>query len=348
MLEIDELVKMSKYAGMREDLVQAGGGNTSVKINDKIMYIKSSGYHLSEVERKTGYSKVNYKKIVEFFKNYNEDEITQEKEKKILEEILIEGNRPSIETFLHSITDKYTLHTHPVLVNIFTSRKNGMKILKEIFPNSIVITYKTPGIFLAKELFNEIIKYKDKKREIIFLKNHGLIISGENVEKVIEKNEKVLNILEKKLEVDMKAYKTSTHIYLKLNEILDNNIVYLCENQRIKSYLKKNKFQELKYWFSPDSLIYCGKRLLKLNNEEDLLKRAKTHINKYGKFNIIYYEENFYIVASNVKKAKEIESVLAFNLQILDENKNEKIELLSEREQNFLLNWDSEKYRKNM
>ena len=29
--EILGLVEISKYAGMREDLVQAGGGNTSVK-----------------------------------------------------------------------------------------------------------------------------------------------------------------------------------------------------------------------------------------------------------------------------------------------------------------------------
>lgn len=39
---LDALVKMSKYAGQRFDLVQAGGGNTSVKFGNK-MYIKASG-----------------------------------------------------------------------------------------------------------------------------------------------------------------------------------------------------------------------------------------------------------------------------------------------------------------
>ena len=40
---------MSKYAGMREDLVQAGGGNSSYKISQTEMAIKASGYQLSDL-----------------------------------------------------------------------------------------------------------------------------------------------------------------------------------------------------------------------------------------------------------------------------------------------------------
>ena len=38
--EIKKLIKLSKYAGMREDIIQAGGGNTSVKIDNEKMFIK--------------------------------------------------------------------------------------------------------------------------------------------------------------------------------------------------------------------------------------------------------------------------------------------------------------------
>lgn len=143
--EIKNLIKLSKYAGMREDIIQAGGGNTSVKIDDKTMFIKSSGYQLSEIEENAGYSKVNYKKIVNYFKSHLE--IKRSDEKELLEETLMEGKRPSIETFLHSITEKYTLHTHPVVINVFTSRTNGMEELKSMFPDSLIIDYQTPGIF---------------------------------------------------------------------------------------------------------------------------------------------------------------------------------------------------------
>ena len=90
--EITNLIKLSKYAGMREDIIQSGGGNTSVKINDETMFIKSSRYQLSEMEENVGYSKVNYKKIVDYFKSNLE--IKRSDEKELLENTLIEGKRP--------------------------------------------------------------------------------------------------------------------------------------------------------------------------------------------------------------------------------------------------------------
>lgn len=345
--EIKKLIKLSKYAGMREDIIQAGGGNTSVKINNEKMFIKSSGYQLSEMEENVGYSKVNYKKIVDYFKSHLE--IKRSDEKELLEGTLIEGNRPSIETFLHSITEKYTLHTHPLLINVFTSRVNGMEELKSIFPDSLIIGYQTPGIFLAKDFFDKFSKLDNlQKVNIVFLKNHGLIVSGRNVDEVIELHEKVLKTLEDRLKINMQAYRNSTYLYKKLESFLENNIVYLCENSQIKSFKKNNNIDKVNYCFSPDSLIYCNKKILVLNKNDDMLEATKKHVLEYGNASVIFFENEFYIIAPNIKKAKEIESVLSFNLQVLELNKNEKMDFLIEEEQNFLLNWDSEKYRKDL
>ena len=347
MNEIKNLIKLSKYAGMREDIIQSGGGNTSVKINDETMFIKSSGYQLSEMEENVGYSKVNYKKIVDYFKSHLE--IKRSDEKELLENTLIQGKRPSIETFLHSITEKYTLHTHPLLINVFTSRKNGMKELKSMFPNSLIIDYQTPGIFLAKEFFDKFSKLENpQKANIVFLKNHGLIVSGKNMDEVIELHESILETLENKLKVNMQAYRNSTFLFKKLEDFIENNIVYLCENRRIKNFIENNSIKDVNYCFSPDSLIYCNKKILLLNKNDDMLEVVKNHNLKYGNFNVVYFENELYIIAPNVKKAKEIESVLSFNLQVLKLNKNDEMDFLTEEEQNFLLNWDSEKYRKNL
>ena len=345
--EIKNLIKLSKYAGMREDIIQAGGGNTSVKIDDEAMFIKSSGYQLSEMEENTGYSKVNYKEIVDYFKNCLE--IKRSDEKDLLERTLIEGKRPSIETFLHSITEKYTLHTHPLLINVFTSRVSAMEELKSIFPDSLIIGYQTPGIFLAKDFFEKFSKLDNpQKANIVFLKNHGLIVSGKNVDEVINLHEKVLRTLEDRLKTNMQAYRNSTYLYKKLENFIENNIVYLCENSKIKNFIENNNIYKVNYCFSPDSLIYCNKKILVLNKNNDVLETTKKHILEYGNFNVIFFENEFYIIAPNIKKAKEIESVLSFNLQVLELNKNEKMDFLEEEEQNFLLNWDSEKYRKNL
>ena len=346
-IEIESLIKLSKYSGMREDIIQAGGGNTSVKINDETMFIKSSGYQLSEMEENAGYSKVNYKKIVDYFKTNLE--IKRSDEKNLLEDTLIEGKRPSIETFLHSITEKYTLHTHPVVINVFTSRTNGMEELKSMFPDSLIIDYQTPGIFLAKKFFDKFSKSDNpQKTNIVFLKNHGLIVSGKNVDEVIELHENILKILEDRLKINMQAYRNSTYLYKKLENFIENNIVYLCENSRIKSFIENNNIDKVNYCFSPDSLIYCNKKILVLNKNDDVLEVTKKHILEYGNANVIFFENKFYIIAPNIKKAKEIESVLSFNLQVLELNKNDEMDFLTEEEQNFLLNWDSEKYRKNL
>lgn len=345
--EIKNLIKLSKYAGMREDIIQAGGGNTSVKIDDEKMFIKSSGYQLSEMEENAGYSKVNYKKIADYFKNHLE--IKRSNEKELLEETLIEGKRPSIETFLHSITEKYTLHTHPLLINVFTSRASGMEELKSMFPDSLIIGYQTPGIFLAKDFFDKFSKLDNSQKvNIVFLKNHGLIVSGRNIDEVIKLHEKVLKTLEDSLKINMQTYRNSTYLYKKLESFLENNIVYLCENSRIKSFKENNNIDKVNYCFSPDSLIYCNKKILVLNKNDDMLETTKKHVLEYGNTNIIFFENEFYIIAPNIKKAKEIESVLSFNLQVFELNKNEKMDFLEEEEQNFLLNWDSEKYRKNL
>ena len=42
-------IEMSRYAGMREDLVQAGGGNSSYKKDKDKMLIKASGYQLADL-----------------------------------------------------------------------------------------------------------------------------------------------------------------------------------------------------------------------------------------------------------------------------------------------------------
>lgn len=299
------------------------------------------------MEENVGYSKVNYKKIVDYFKSHLE--IKRSDEKELLENTLIQGKRPSIETFLHSITEKYTLHTHPLLINVFTSRKNGMKELKSMFPDSLIIDYQTPGIFLAKEFFDKFSKLENpQKANIVFLKNHGLIVSGKNINEVIELHESILETLENKLKVNMQAYRNSTFLFKKLEDFIENNIVYLCENRRIKNFIENNSIKDVNYCFSPDSLIYCNKKILLLNKNDDMLELVKNHNLKYGNFNVVYFENELYIIAPNVKKAKEIESVLSFNLQVLKLNKNDEMDFLTEEEQNFLLNWDSEKYRKNL
>ena len=134
-------------------------------------------------------------------------------------------------------------------------------------------------------------------------------------------------------------------LYNEISDFIPNDIVYLSNDFDIKKFL--NDKISLDYWFCPDCLVYCGKRPLVLE-DKNIKEKLKIHIQQYGKPVIVFYENNIYILAQTIKKAKEIESVLSFSIKVLNHNKNSEIDFLDEDEQNFLLNWDAEKYRQNM
>ncbi|MGN0740816.1 MAG: hypothetical protein ACI4LX_11665 [Treponema sp.] len=79
-------IYMSKYAGMREDLVQAGGGNSSVKFSPEKMLIKASGFQLADIAENTGFCTVNPQIINAYFGNNGI--ISQEAEKSLLSDSL--------------------------------------------------------------------------------------------------------------------------------------------------------------------------------------------------------------------------------------------------------------------
>lgn len=341
-----ELRIISQFAGEREDLVQAGGGNSSVKCDKNQMLIKASGLQLSEVTEVEGFAIVNYSKIRKIFLTRDIDTIVQEDEEKLLREVFISGERPSIETFLHAITDKVTLHTHPMVVNILTTRKGGMEVLKELFPEALFINYATPGIRLAKELFKNC--KEPEMNKIIFLKNHGVIVSGKNSQEVIERTEQVVTVIEKYLNLNMDVYRDVTVLSAALNNQMPQEhkgIVAKVSNSNIIETLKMFNGKMWSYQFCPDCVVYAGKKELVIKN--NLENEISEHLKLYGIPRIIFYKEKMYIFANSTKKARDIECIVAFSAEIAKQNHLYEMDILEDEELNFLLNWEAEKYRQN-
>lgn len=339
---INEFIEASKFAGMREDLVQAGGGNSSLKISTTEMIIKASGYQLAAVSDSRGYSIVNYQMIRKYLQQLV-DGSSNISEEEILKKILVKGERPSIETFLHAITGRLTLHVHSVAVNILASRKEGISVLEELFPDALIVDYKTPGLKLALEYY----KRNQQNNHIVFLKNHGLIVSGESLDEVIEIIDSVCIKIEQRLGIDYNAYRASYKIYKMLQDagIDKPGVVAKVENQVILDFFKKNGKKLWKYQFCPDCLVYCGIKELIItdnSNSEDI----RSFIKSYGIPAIIQYGKNLYIHSENMHKVREIESVLAYSAHVSGNWADFEIDTLPEEEQKFLISWDAEKYRK--
>ena len=353
---MQDFIKISKYAGMRNDLAQAGGGNTSVKLDDRVMLVKSSGFQLADVNEQTGYATVDYKKIVDYFKEhvetYTEDVLTEEIGKELLQEVHIEGGRASIETFLHAITGRYTLHSHPALVNILAARADGMETLRTLFPKAVFVPYRKPGASLAEtycKLYREQ-QMQGADGSIVFLANHGLVVSGNDGDTVIEQTEQILRKIAEYLNVDDSPYQAATALWRTIQQIdeLKGNIVYLSENRYLSREYAGTELVEKGLWehaFCPDCVVYANKKLLRLEKDYDR-QDILDFIGQYGIPALIYYEGWFYILAESVKKAQEIENVMSFAARVQYGNRNQTMNYLSSAQEDELLNWDAEKYRR--
>ncbi len=234
MIELKNFVEISKYAGERFDLVQAAGGNTSVKLKNSEMLIKASGFLLSDVAENNGYSKVDTKKIANILKNKTIKNEADKRKRELLAKELIEeatidkNNRPSIETLLHSTLYKYTLHTHPVVVNMIVIQKEWKEMLMSIFKNENIafVSYKTPGIDLALEL-DKVINTFVTVPKILFLQNHGLIVTSDNVDDIERLTEFVLSKIEDYLKIDMRRFKLTNEICKLINNMKKNQILQI-------------------------------------------------------------------------------------------------------------------------
>lgn len=196
---IQKTIELHNYFGKNENYVQAAGGNISIKEGD-IIHIKKSGLSFGDIKDKNDIISLNISK----------EEMMQEvlsiKNKKNLEnrynEFINHKNtnedRPSIELSFHIFGDKYTLHLHPTLINIFTCTKEGQEIIKKICEendNMSYVDYFKPGIILTDAILQE----RSTLNDITFLFNHGVIVTGPSEESIKEKYEIIEKLLKKEI-----------------------------------------------------------------------------------------------------------------------------------------------------
>lgn len=326
--EINNLIKISDYIGERFDLVQAGGGNTSVKI-DNIMYVKSSGINLTEMEINRNYVGIDYKFNIEKIDNENK-KIREKQCADIITESIsfLKNYKPSIETSIHSILKKYVVHFHPLQFNMISGLKNVNNILEKLFSEYCIVDYYTPGIDLAIAIQKI---YKNEK--IIFLKNHGVIFTVDNFDELQILIDDTMQKLENFLFLDFDKYKYVNIISKTMNKLFNSRFLTYLSNEKYENTIQKT--------FFPDKLIYCGKDVVLIG--EDAEEDIKKYVEKYKEIPKIFIKDgNCYISSISLRKCREIEEVWRSHLMCI----SLEMEFLEEEELDYLNNWDAEKYRK--
>lgn len=286
-----------KYYGTRPDLVQAGGGNISIKDRDKL-YIKSSGCALFDVEPDKNMSMVDLVEI----KDYN----SSISEKDFLQSATLSGNQPSLETFFHAKTLKYTVHLHPVVV-IQALALHKCDFITKYEDSVEFVDYYKPGFELSDHI--------ECDKKIIFLSNHGLIVHSDDLLEVADLIDKILKFSSSLLEWDLEQYNKISYVQNYLYEKF-NEICYVLPTRVSMDNLR----------VTPDCIIYSGGFVHHTGDDHSIRPTC------------LSYNDDRFIASKSFLRCKQIEQVLEVSEKITDTS-------LSISDMNNLLNWDSEKYR---
>lgn len=202
--DIGRLLDLCRRIGTRADYFQGGGGNVSVKIGDD-MWIKASGRRIDDTSAESDLARVSYLPIKDFYQTLRPSidtadliatngEIVSSNTKTEAGDAL--RLRPSMEVGFHSLLDKFVIHSHSVYANILNCAVEGADIITDLFPKALIVPYELPGAPLTRAIMRHM---NDRRSAVIFLANHGLIVSSDDGDIVSELHETVNERLRQRL-----------------------------------------------------------------------------------------------------------------------------------------------------
>ena len=338
--ELIEFNRLVSYVTNNKDLVQASGGNISLKLNSKIMRIKASGEQIKDITNNKGFIDVDYIKINKFM-NSKKNNIKIDESNFFINKNNKE--RMSIEVYFHSVLGKVVLHTHPIQLNSVLVADNAKLILQELTNSKNFIPYIKPGILLGRKVEKLINEYKEKNDQsciVFYLQNHGVIISGDNVDVVIKESDRLQKIFIKFLNTKKKLF-SFKDIQNKLN-IKDQ--FFVSENKFVNKIITKKPYLINYLATNPDTVIFCGPKPFYVNSNQinNDLDYYFQKFKIYPKIFIINFK--LYYFAKSQKQAYLMEEVFLSHLFIIT-NCPANIKFLSHEEIYDLVQRDDEKYR---
>lgn len=354
---IEDLVRMARFAGARPDLIQAGGGNASVKQENGLMLIKASGCCMGEVNPEQGYTEVRHdmvRAIISAESRKPHRSAKQDMERAAATALAQAADagapRPSIEMFMHAILGKYVLHTHPLTVVASVCRDGWQDVLAPEFPDALFVNYFTPGMELAVALFKEMGKRgtgPDQQRLVVFLENHGLVVSARDCEEAIEATNSVSAALAPFSGIDISGFTTAAEISAHMGA---DSAGLSCFEAR-DAFLAQTAVSHPELLFAPpfcpDSVVYNGPAPMKIHDLADPAP-LKSFIGKYGEIpRVIVYRGRIFFAASHARAARDMEEVLKFHVLVLAAGGGP-VNPLPESEIRYLRGWEAEQYRTNI
>ncbi len=361
---LEKLVEFSNFYGSNQELVLAGGGNTSAKDGD-VMYIKGSGTRLADITAE-GFVKMSRSGIAEIFtKTYPDND--KEREALSLADLMAaklpgqEDKRPSVETTLHSLFPQtYVLHLHPSLINGITCAKEGKAWAEKLFGDRVLwVDACKPGYTLAKICYDTLNEYKkesEKDADMLLLENHGIFIADDSVEGLGEKLFYVMSeirntgVEEADFSIGEFDGEKAQDVFNELSDIYGEDSVITFEPSTVAiDFAKSNDaLKEIYLPFNPDQIVYCKPYPIYAENKDELKSLVEEYKNKNSFLPKIVFVKDCGIYGVDYSEKGSQTAVSLFNDAM-------KIAIyakafgggkpMSEELTDFIVNWEAESYR---
>ncbi len=195
------LISLCRFAGGGPLLAQGGGGNASVK-DGGAMWIKASGFRLSEVDGDRGWVAADLAALRVILADPALAALTPAQAQDEASRRVAgteKADRPSLEALFHALLPTAVLHLHPVVVNALTCLKGGEALAREIMPGAAWVPYAAPGYLLAREVGKVLASRGGEVPGTLLLAGHGLVGSGEDAEAALREVRVALESCERRL-----------------------------------------------------------------------------------------------------------------------------------------------------
>ncbi|WP_316151113.1 class II aldolase/adducin family protein [Cupriavidus sp. BIC8F] len=313
-------------------LVQGAGGNVSWKDGDTL-WVKASGMWLADAKQKDIFVPVDLAHLCVAIASGN-----MEVQPHALES---NGLRPSIETLLHALMPhRIVVHLHAIEALAHLVRSDYASKLTAIADENLrwaSVSYFKPGAELARAVDHAL--KKSPGTDIVFLKSHGVVIGGDDVNEVHSRLRKITSLLQTSpyplTGREAMPRPITTRSGLEYLPVPDPTVQQLALNPALYEQLRSN------WALYPDHLVFLGVEPFCQDSPEHL---ARSSIPASESPELVFVRDLGVFSCPSLGAGKLAQLRCYYDV-LARQHEPEKVTSLTLKETAALLDWDAEKYR---
>jgi|SRR5579872_54565 len=332
MTDLDSLRQLSARIGRNLSLVQAGGGNTSIK-DGNTLWVKASGKWLVHAAEEDMFLPAPLDEILH---GVDENREYKAEYKNSSGTVL----RPSVETTMHAVLPhRVVIHVHSVTTIAWAVHPNAPEMLRPRL-NGLRwewIPYIHPGLPLARRIQESLASQPD----VLILGNHGLVVGGQDCESaeglLAEVERRMYRVPRGAPEMDLAA----------LAGIAGGAGWHAAPDAEVHKLATDDLSRQTaaRGTMYPDHCVYLGPAAATLENGETISDALARYEARFQRKPIVLLAAGKGVLVSNAftRSARELLICLARVTERLDASAP--VHYLEDWQVAKLMNWDAEKYR---